>query len=68
MTIKANKDLNRKKVFHNTEELYKNPKNYNLYVSKKDNPKLNRKIKSGKVELTLQDIFDKGEDLNAKSS
>lgn len=67
MTVKTNRDLNRKKVFHNTEEQYKDPKNYKLYVSKKDDPKLNRRIKGGAVELTLKDLIDKGDELVSKS-
>ena len=68
MTVKTNQDLNRKKIFHNTEEQYKDPRNYKLYVSKKDDPQLNRKIKSGEVELTLKDLIDNGGDLRTKSS
>ena len=68
MTVKTNRDLNRKRIFHNTEEQYKDPKNYKLYVSKKDDPQLNRKIKSGEVELTLKDLIDQGDKLAPKSN
>lgn len=59
MTANAAEDLNRKKEFHKTKELYEDPKNYKLYVSKKIDPSLNRKIKNGQVTLTLQDLIER---------
>lgn len=60
MTIKADRDLDRKKIYHDTKRQYRDPASYKLYVSKKDNPELNRKIKTGEIKLTLQDLIDNG--------
>ena len=58
MTVKKSKNLNRKEIFRRTERLYSDPKNYEVYVSEKTNPELNRKIKSGEITITLQDLID----------
>ena len=61
MTTRADKELDRQKLYNDTKRQYRNPSSYKLYVSRKDNPKLNRKIRNGEVNLTLQDLIDKGE-------
>lgn len=68
MTVKADKDLDRKKLYNDTKRQYRDPSSYKLYVSRKDNPELNRKIKSGEVKLTLQDLIDKGENALSEQS
>ena len=61
MTVKADKDLDRKKLYNDTKRQYRDPSCYKLYVSREDNPELNRRIRSGEVKLTLQDLIDKDE-------
>ena len=68
MTVKTSKDLDRKSIFARTQDQYLDPKNYKLYISEKTNPELNRKIKSGEVELTLKDLIDQDDKLVPKSS
>lgn len=58
MTVKKRKNLDRREILRKTEHLYSDPKNYEVYVSKKTNPELNRKIRSGEVTVTLQDLLD----------
>jgi len=58
MTVKKSKKLDRREIFRRTEHLYSDPKNYEVYVSKKTCPELNRKIISGEITLTLQDLID----------
>lgn len=62
MTVETNKDLNRRELFRKTKQLYSDPKNYEVYVSEKTNPELNRRIKNGEVSVTLQDLIDAGFD------
>lgn len=61
MTTKADKELDRQKLYNDTKRQYRDPSSYKLYVSRKDNPELNRKIRAGEIKLTLQDLIDKGE-------
>ncbi len=68
MAVKADKDLDRKKIYDDTKRQYRDPSSYKLYVSLQDNPELNRKIKSGEVKLTLKDLIDKGEQAESEQS
>ncbi len=61
MTVKADKDLDRRKLYNDLKRQHCDASSYKLYVSRKDDPELNRKIKSGEVKLTLKDLIDKGE-------
>ena len=63
MTVKKSEKLDRKELFRRTEALYRDPKNYEIYVSEKANPELNRKIKRGEVTITLQDLLDADGDI-----
>lgn len=63
MAVKKSKHLDRKEIFRRTEHLYSDPKNYEVYVSKKTSPELNRKIKSGELTITLQDLIDADGDI-----
>ena len=58
MTVKNRKSLDRREFVRSTEHLYNDPKNYEVYISEKTNPELNRKIKSGEITITLQDLID----------
>ncbi len=58
MTVKKSKSLNRKEIFRRTEHLYSDPKNYEVYISEKTSQELNRKIKSGEITITLQDLIN----------
>lgn len=58
MTVKKRKNLDRREILRRTEHLHSDPKNYEVYVSKKTNLELNRKIKSGEISITLQDLLD----------
>lgn len=58
MTVKKKSNLHRIELFRRMEHLYSDAKNYEVYVSKKTSPELNRKIKSGEISLTLQDLLD----------
>ncbi len=58
MAVKKSKNLDRREILRRTEHLNSDPKNYEVYVSKKTNPELNRKIRSGEITLTLQDLID----------
>ncbi len=58
MAVKKSKNLDRREIFRKTEHLYSDPKNYEVYVSKKTCPELNRKIKSREITITLQDLID----------
>ena len=58
MTVKKSKNLDRREFFRRTEHLYSDPMNYEVYVSKKTSPELNRKIKSGEINITLQDLIE----------
>lgn len=58
MTVKKSVSLDRREIFRRTKHLHSDPKNYEVYVSEKTNPDLNRKIKSGEVSITLQDLID----------
>ena len=58
VAVKKSKHLDRREIFRRTEHLNGDPKNYEVYVSKKTSPELNRKIKSGEVTITLQDLID----------
>lgn len=62
MTMKKTMNLDRREIFRKTEHLHSDPKNYEVYVSKKTNPELNRKIMEGEVTVTLQDLIDAGFD------
>lgn len=66
MTDKAGKDLDRQAIYRETKHLYSDPRSYKLYISKKDNAKLNQQIVDGEVKLTLQDLIDHGDDLLAE--
>ena len=61
MTVKKSMSLDRKEIFRRTEHLYSDPKHYEVYISEKTNPELNRKIKNGEITITLQDLIDTGE-------
>ena len=61
MTTKADKELDRQQLYNDTKHRYRDPSSYKLYVSRKDNPELNRMIMAGEIKLTLQDLFEKGE-------
>ena len=63
MNAKRNQDFDRAAEFRRTQHLYSDPKNYKLYISKKDNPKLHQQIVDGEITLTLQDWLDHGDDL-----
>ncbi len=63
MTVEKSKNLDRRDVVRRTEHLYSDPRNYEVYVSKKANPELNRKIKSGELTITLQDLIDADGDI-----
>ncbi|MCY3834643.1 MAG: hypothetical protein OXG85_16655 [Chloroflexi bacterium] len=63
MTVKKSKDLDRREIFRRTEHLLSDPKNYEVYVSKKTNPELNRKIRSGELTVTLQDFIEADGDI-----
>ena len=63
MTVKKSKNFDRRDVVCRTERLYSDPRNYEVYVSKKANPELNRKIKSGELTITLQDLIDADGDI-----
>ena len=67
MTVKKSKSLDRGETFRRTEHLYSDPKNYEVYVSEKTNPELNRKIKSGEITITLQDLINAGGNINKLS-
>ena len=58
MSVKKRKSLDRREILRRTEHLHRDPKNYEVYVSKKTNPELNRKIKSGEISVSLQDLLD----------
>ena len=68
MTVKNSKRLDRREIFRRTEHLYSDPKNYELYISEKTSPELNRKIKSGEITITLQDLIDADGDIDKLSS
>ena len=61
MNTHSDKDLDRRKLYNDLKRQHCDASSYKLYVSRKDDPELNRKIKSGEVKLTLQDLIDKGE-------
>ncbi|MCE2472849.1 MAG: hypothetical protein J4G18_13345 [Anaerolineae bacterium] len=61
MNTHSDKDLDRRKLYNDLKRQHGDASSYKLYVSRKDDPELNRKIKSGEVKLTLQDLIDKGE-------
>ena len=58
MSVKKSKNIDRREIFRRTEHLYSDPENYEVYVSKKTSPELNRKIKSGEITITLKDLLD----------
>ena len=58
MAVKKSENLDRREILRRTKHLNRDPKNYEVYVSQKTNPELNRKIKSGEVKITLQDLID----------
>lgn len=58
MALKKSKSIDRKEIFRRTEHLYGDPKNYEVYISEKASPELNRKIKSGEITITLQDLIN----------
>ena len=68
MNAKRNIGFDRAEEFRRTEHLYSDPKNYKLYISKQDNPKLHQQIVDGEISLTLQDWLDHGEDLISQST
>ena len=68
MTVKNSKRLDRREIFRRTEHLYSDPKNYEVYISEKSNPELNRKIKSGEITITLQDLINVDGDIDKLSS
>ncbi len=61
MNTHSDMDLDTKKIYNDTKRQHRDPSSYKLYVSRKDNPELNRRIRSGEVNLTLKDLIDKGE-------
>lgn len=63
MTVTKGKKLNRKELYRKMEPLYSDPKNYDVYVSEKASPELNRKIKRGELTITLQDLLDADGDI-----
>lgn len=63
MAVKKSKKLDRREISRRTEHLFNDPKNYEVYVSKKASPELNRKIKSGELTITLQDLIDADGDI-----
>ena len=63
MTVKKSNNLDRREILRRTEHLLRDPKNYEVYVSKKTNPELNRKIKSGEISISLQDLLDADGDI-----
>lgn len=63
MAVKKSKKLDRREISRRTEHLFNDPKNYEVYVSKKASPELNRKIKSGELTITLQDLLDADGDI-----
>ena len=63
MTVKKSKKVDRREIFRKTEHLYSDPMNYEVYVSKTASPELNRKIKSGEITVTLQDLIDADGDI-----
>jgi len=68
MTVKADKDLDRRKLYNDLKRQHGDPSCYKLYISRKDNPELNRRIRSGEVKLTLQDLIDMGEQALSEQS
>ena len=62
----AKKSLDRAEEYRKTEALYSDAKNYRLYISKRDNPKLNQQIVDGELRLTLQDLIERGDQLVAR--
>ncbi len=68
MTVKNSKRLDRREIFRRTERLYSDPKNYEVYISEKSHPELNRKIKSGEITITLQDLINVDGDIDKLSS
>ena len=58
MTVKNCKSLDRGEIIRRTDHLYSDPKNYEVYISEKTNPELNRKIKSGEITITLEDLIN----------
>lgn len=67
MAVKKSKSLDRKEIFRRTEHLYIDPKNYEVYISEKTNPELNRKIKNGEITITLQDLINADGNINKLS-
>ena len=67
MAVKKSKKLDRREISRRTEHLFNDPKNYEVYVSKKASPELNRKIKSGELTITLQDLIDADGDITKLS-
>ena len=58
MTVKKSMNLDRREILRKTEHLFSDPKSYEVYVSKKTDPDLSRKIKNGEITITLQDLID----------
>lgn len=63
MSVKKCNKLNRKEIYRSMEPLYRDPKNYEVYVSANESPELNRKIRRGELTITLQDLLDADGDI-----